>query len=101
MGYYTHAVHFHDQVVPYPAHLAALGELHHALPRVKEHFEADCLAADDLALAGDGSEVERLLSLVLCFVGRVEACHLHACLGVRPRPLLHVVTELLPGDCWS
>ena len=101
MGYYTHAVHFHYQVVPYSAHLAALGELHHTLLAVKEHLQADCFAADDLALAGDGAEVERLLSLVLCFLWRVEARHLHACLGVRPRPLLHIVAKLLPGDCWS
>ena len=92
----THAVDFHDQVIPYPSDLAALDELHHALPAVKENLQADCFAADDLALAGDGAEVERLLSPVLRFVGRVEARHLAARAGVPPRPLLHVVAELLP-----
>ena len=96
MSYHSDPVDFHDQVIPYSAHLAALCELHHALPAVEEHFEANCFAADDFALAGDGSEVERLLPLVLGFVWRVEARHLAASARVAPRPLLHVVSELLP-----
>ena len=96
MSYYSDAVYFHYQVVPYSADLFRLCELHHTLMLVQEHTEADGFAADDFALASNGAEVERLLPLVLRFLWRVEARHLAAGTRVSPRPLLHVVTELLP-----